>query len=299
MNNQTPATQPRFCSHCGTPLPEDSRFCMTCAAPVPVTESMPEPEVAPAPVAAPKAPAVTPKKPKRKGNFFKRNRTACILVSVFLLSVVITVLTWFSYNYIGLITAVNRFETMRALQFYENIPAAFPIPQKTADLLSIALYERGVSAYEAGDFDKAKQYFTDVEGYEQSAEYLLLIRCRQQDNFSEEDEAWLFDNMSFEDAGQCILENDDLVLKFLKGRWEEYKYANPYYIELREENGAYTIYHNLPSADANAPFFFSDGTYYSETQRGDIQEFSFSYITEDVISVYCHHNEETIILRRQ
>lgn len=144
-----------------------------------------------------------------------------------------------------------------------------------------------------------------LKDYKNSAKYLSLIDARTISPFTSASNLKakyqkIISLISFEDAAEIILKNEDMMDLFLTGRWEDGT-SDPYYFEMFEDDdGNLSCRYNLPNKDVDGYYFLNDGVYsVGEDEATAVKCFKFSITSEDSIAVYCYKDGSTQRLYRQ
>ena len=194
---------------------------------------------------------------------------------------------------------IGAYEMLLEIPYYQDT-------DEMIDLLTEAIYEEGQNAYWIKDDKTALEYFMTISSYENSNEYISLIRCRspfsawakgyallsttEQINILRK---WFY----FEDAADIIVSSTDLACEFLLGNWRT---SSGYYWNITTSSSDeynYWCSYNLPWVSGNS-FYIEDGIYYVTTSGGDKPCWGMTLITPDSMEMYCYSNGKTYTLTR-
>jgi len=202
------------------------------------------------------------------------------------------------YAYIEAGVLMETGEYLESHKAFNNL--SVPVPESIIKDLEKHIYRIGVTAYKKNDLNTAETYFSAVEGYNRSEDYLFLISFKDTNRYpSSTNMKKLINLIQFEDTAEIIATNNHALEKFLVGHWETKDYPH-YYFEIKKEDG-YRSQYNLPYEYFNGEYYeIHDGVYSLANMDGESKKYyKFSIISKDIISVYCYKDGNTYILYRK
>ncbi len=160
---------------------------------------------------------------------------------------------------------------------------------------SSIVYRHAVSLYNQEESSDALAYFELVKDYEDADKYIIL--CNAYWGTATLQQLW--EIRDFANAGDLLL-CQPYICEFLLGNW---KNGNGYYyfkMEANSHNYAYYSSYNIPW-QYNGDFEIRDGIYYVYHNGGKVmyEEFRFTIVSWDKITVYAYKNGTTYTLYRQ
>ena len=167
------------------------------------------------------------------------------------------------------------------------------------DALTEVMYYEGQILYRDGKYSEARAYFSCIDSYSNSDNYLLLIDARNTTNAKELTDIVkeIEDMFYFEDAAEVLLFNQSIARIFLVGEWNS---SNGYYgLDFEQDGSSY--YYNLPVYYSSYTYHIENGKYMvsidndSETKC----QFVLELLTPDSMKVYCNKDKSTYILYRE
>ena len=203
------------------------------------------------------------------------------------------------YAYVEAGILMEEGKYVEALQAFQELD--IPVPSSITDDLKSKIYEEGQAAYRNGEISQAETCFAVLNGYERSADYLVLISCKV-DSFPNGVEIRnhynaLIDLLGFEDANEIMLANEVLSHRFLKGGWVDGPSYDRYFLIMAGVD--YETLSNLPHKKGVGYYSLSDGIYYmGETEYTAVKCYRFKIIDKDTLSVYCYEDGSTYTLYR-
>ncbi len=187
---------------------------------------------------------------------------------------------------------------LSALQAFNELEDG-TFPDSVRDNLISEMYQKAQSLYRQGDTVSAKVYFSDITPYKQSADYLTVISILHSSSKTAADYRTLLKMLHFENVKEIILDDSTFIYLFLSGRWEGGNSSSLYFLMEETSNGYHCSY-SLPHNDLSGYYYLSNGIYsIGEKWYSATEQFRFSIVDEDTISVYCYKNGDTYILYRQ
>ena len=173
--------------------------------------------------------------------------------------------------------------------------------------LKDTLYQSAQNMYRRGEYEQAQAIFRILTDYLRSEDYIHLYTVRfvyTADYLQEPGEQILRELIGFEDAAELIVSSHGFATAFLEGEWKTS--SGNYYFKIDEKHISWT---NLPKVIYGYYYYIRDGKYYlfekdasgdSNTgYEGERACFTFTVLTEDSISIYCHKDGSTHTLYRQ
>lgn len=166
--------------------------------------------------------------------------------------------------------------------------------------ISDILYNEAIERYRIMDYLAAESDFKIIDPYKKSSSYLLLLSARNAPNngyYSTMKDIYqhLTSLGTFEDA-QLLRESDPFIFYRLQGNW----HGGGYYFNLSfdKKKNSWNINYTLPWINGEY-FRINDCTLMiGSDKKGWSKEFSFTFITENKMEVYCFKNGRTYTLTR-
>lgn len=211
------------------------------------------------------------------------------------------------YAYVTAGVLMERHAYIQALDAFEALES-YEVPISIINSLKAEMYTQGQSYYQRLDYSVASNYFEAIGNYQQSCDYLLLLKCHKEYNESltTQELNQLYSLIGFEDAANVILTDCNTAVSFLEGNWGD---GDLYFQITKYLDGSYRANHNLPISDEKDTFRFRNGKYLTypdgeislETQieRNSNPHFSFKIIDRNTIYVYCFADQSTHVLYRK
>lgn len=159
-----------------------------------------------------------------------------------------------------------------------------------------AIYAKAEEYYYSGQYYDAANGFITVYNYERSMDYLSLANLHASGVGADALET-LLPLIGFADANDMLMENDDIAIAFLAGKWT----CGSGDLSMRKNsNGGYTLSYGLPAFDFGDSFVFENSScYFTNTSTGEHKEiYRFHILSEDKIEVYSTKSEKTYTMKR-
>ncbi len=194
-------------------------------------------------------------------------------------------------DYQKAIDAFNDEDYLYAYSQFSEIQGYADVNDIMTVLIDI-IYNKGVELYRSED-SLAINYFNVLDGYLDSSAYIKLYNYRNSYYPTEQDYQDLLSYIGFEDALD-ILMNDEFIYLYLKGDWSD---GNGYYFWLKEMNSGQWQWHS----NYNLPWYA--GEHFDIIERvykiDGKDQFKFSFVSPNEMSVYCYKNHRTYEMYRE
>lgn len=189
----------------------------------------------------------------------------------------------------------------------------------TSNQMDAQVYTDAISAYNSGSYNKARDLFESISGYEDSESYLRLIRIRNAGSniglggkvynslcgltaSDKKDIDAAAKDFDFADTAEVLLSNSDVACYFLCGRWESAaKGSNLCYWELMEnQKGGYNYYISSKlSTNYADTFSIIDGKVYVDILGSNKLTMTITLTSPDCMEVHTNEKNRDYTLYRK